>query len=86
MKMVILGAQAPKCDRRPQNPTSSAHVGTMQGQQVRAKTGDRSSATAAGHRPAYQGLLQAPRLSEIFDHQLIKTNFTNGPNMKGGYP
>jgi len=29
MKMVILGGQAPKCDRRPQNPTSSAHVGTM---------------------------------------------------------
>jgi hypothetical protein len=32
MKMVILGASAPKCGSKPSNPTSSSKVGTMIGQ------------------------------------------------------
>ena len=32
MKMVILGAQAPKCEDRPKKPTQTSNVGTMVGQ------------------------------------------------------
>jgi hypothetical protein len=39
------------------------------------KKGARGSTSLAGHRTQYQGLLQAPRIPGIFDHQLIKTNF-----------
>jgi len=31
MKMVIMGASAPKCQTKPKNPTSSTLVGTMIG-------------------------------------------------------
>ena len=72
--MVILGASAPKCDVKPANPTSSSQVGTMSGSVINKK-GARVSNSMAGHRTHYQGLLQAPKIPGIFDHQLIKTNF-----------
>ncbi len=49
MKMVILGAQAPKCDKKPQNPTSSSKIGTMHGTHVKGKNAARLQ-TAEGHR------------------------------------
>ena len=67
MKMVILGASAPKCDSKPSNPTSSSQVGTMAGS-VMVKKGARGSTAMVGHRTAYQGLLQAPKIPGIFDH------------------
>lgn len=77
MKMVILGASAPKCDKKPQNPTSASMVGTMSGSNATggARLASRGATAGAPHRPQYQGLLQAPRLSEIFDHRMIKSNF-----------
>jgi hypothetical protein len=74
MKMVILGAQAPMCDKKPTNPTATSQVGTMSGSVV-LKKGARGNTSMHGHKPQYQGLLQAPKIPGIFDHQLIKTNF-----------
>ena len=73
MKMVVRGAQAPKCDTKPTNPTSAARVGTMSGQAA-GKLGPKGSVAVTDHKQQYQGLLQAPRIPGIFDHQLIKTN------------
>ena len=75
MKMVVLGATAPKCDKKPSNPTSTSVVGTMVGSRAGTKPGQvRDAVVDAQHCPQYQGLLEAPKLSEIFDHQLIKAN------------
>ena len=67
MKMAIFGAQAPKCEKKPSNPTSTSVIGTMYGQNA-GKGKTRGATASTAHRPQYQGLLQAPRLSEIFDH------------------
>lgn len=58
MKMVILGAQAPKCDNRPQKPTATSNVGTMVGQVAsgtRAMKGARNELRV--HRQQFAGLL-----------------------------
>ena len=56
MKMVILGATAPKCDKKPNNPTSTSRIGTMYGSNpkghVTRKTCGPKSAVP-GHRPQY---------------------------------
>jgi hypothetical protein len=52
MKMVILGASAPKCDKKPGNPTSTSKVGTMIGSVAGEKKLARgSTVAAAAHRP-----------------------------------
>ena len=47
--MVILGATAPKNNKRPLNPTGSNTVGTMVGQIA----GKRGHTAAEPHRPQY---------------------------------
>lgn len=90
MKMVILGAKAPSCGKKPNNPTSASVVGTMVGQSASQKvqaTRSRGATFHGAHRHAYQGLLQAPRLSEIFDHQMIKDNIDASADAdKAPYP
>jgi hypothetical protein len=41
MKMVIMGASAPKCQTKPKNPTSSTLVGTMVGSNENKNNGDK---------------------------------------------
>ena len=48
--------------------------GTSAGQKTVATAGRKTAASQSGYRPHYQGLLQVPKLSEIFDHQIIKSN------------
>ena len=53
MKMVILGASAPKCDIKPVNPTSTSKVGTMVGGVAGEKKIARGSTSQTAHRPQY---------------------------------
>jgi len=78
MKMVILGAQAPKCETKPQNPTSTSRVGTMTGHAASGlrATNKGGKKDAVMHRQQYQGLLQAPK---IMSEYLALTEHTDGP-------
>lgn len=63
MKMVILGAQAPKCESKPSNPTSTTAYGTMIGQATSQNKLNRDISFTKKdkvHKHQYQGLLNPP--------------------------
>lgn len=87
MKMVIRGAQAPKCDKRPVNPTSTTAVGTMSGSGAGGKLrgvsnkdqGAARKSVSSFHQPQYQGLLQAPRV-DITSDRLVQGDAKSSKN------
>ena len=65
--MVILGAQAPTCDKKPKNPTSATAVGTMSGTAAYEYSKNPKSREKK-HQPQYQGLLHTPNIPLMFDN------------------
>ena len=74
MKMVILGATAPQCDKKPPNPSSTSAIGTMVGQTAKINAKSTMSHHSIStrqyrrkeptvHKQQYQGLLVAPKLT-----------------------
>ena len=63
MKMVVFGAQAPKCENKPLKPTQTSSVGTMVGQVasgIKVEKGARKEQKV--HRQHFAGLLHAPKM------------------------